>query len=86
MKTKDDSAAYKAARSGCRVRIKNIVLTRKSGQELYLSAILNLHSSYLVSYTISECSVLRMITVMLDKAFETISNGTGLIFHSDQGW
>lgn len=27
-----------------------------------------------------------MITGMLDKAFETISNGTGLIFHSDQGW
>lgn len=23
---------------------------------------------------------------MLDKAFKTIPNGTGLILHSDQGW
>ena len=56
------------------------------GQKLYLSALLDLHSSYLISYTISEHPVLRMVTSMLDKAFETIPNGTGLILHSDQGW
>ena len=56
------------------------------GQKLYLSAILDLHSSYLISYTISERPVLKMVTSMLDKAFETIPNGTGLILHSDQGW
>lgn len=27
-----------------------------------------------------------MVTTMLDKAFETIPNGTGLILPSDQGW
>ena len=27
-----------------------------------------------------------MVTTMLDKAFETIPDGTGLILHSDQGW
>ena len=27
-----------------------------------------------------------MITSMLEKAFETIPDGTGLILHSDQGW
>ena len=56
------------------------------GQKLYLSALLDLHSSYLISYTILERPVLRMVTSMLDKAFETIPNGTGLILHSDQGW
>ena len=56
------------------------------GQKLYLSALLDLHSSYLISYAISERPVLKMVTSMLDKAFETIPNGTGLILHSDQGW
>lgn len=50
-----------------------------------ISVILDLHSSYLISYIISERPVLNMATSMLDKAFETIPNGTGLILHSDQG-
>ena len=56
------------------------------GRKLYLSPILDLHSGYLVSYSISERPVLSMVTTMLNKAFETIPNGTGLILHSDQGW
>ena len=56
------------------------------GQKLYLSPILDLHSSYLVTYMISDRPVLSMVTAMLDKAFETIPDGTGLILHSDQGW
>ena len=56
------------------------------GQKLYLSPILDLHNGYLVSYTISDRPVLSMVTAMLDKAFETIPDGTGLILHSDQGW
>ena len=55
-------------------------------QKLYLSPILDLHSSYLVSYIISERPVLSMVTTMLSKAFETIPDGTDLILHSDQGW
>ena len=55
-------------------------------QKLYLSPILDLHNGYLVSYTISERPVLSMVTTMLDKAFQTIPDGTGLILHSDQGW
>ena len=56
------------------------------GEKLYLSPILDLHSSDLVSYTISDRPVLSMVTSMLDKAFEKIPDGTGLILHSDQGW
>lgn len=56
------------------------------GKKLYLSPILDLHSSDLVSYTISDRPVLSMVTTMLDKAFEKIPNGTNLILHSDQGW
>ena len=56
------------------------------GQKLYLSPILDLHDGYLVSYSISDRPVLSMVTTMLNKAFETIPDGTGLILHSDQGW
>jgi transposase InsO family protein len=56
------------------------------GQKLYLSPILDLHSSDIVSYTISERPVLSMVTSMLEKAFAQIPDGTDLILHSDQGW
>ena len=56
------------------------------GEKLYLSPILDLHSSDLVSYTISDRPVLSMVTSMLDKAFAKIPDGTNLILHSDQGW
>ena len=56
------------------------------GEKLYLSPILDLHSSDLVSYTISDRPVLGMVTAMLDKAFENIPDGTNLVLHSNQGW
>ena len=56
------------------------------GEKLYLSPILDLHSSDLVSYTISDRPVLSMVTTMLDKAFAKIPDNTNLILHSDQGW
>ena len=56
------------------------------GEKLYLSPILDLCSRDLVSYTISDRPVLNMVTTMLEKAFEKIPDGTGLILHSDQGW
>ena len=56
------------------------------GEKLYLSPILDLHSSDLISYIISDRPVLSMVTTMLDKAFAKIPDGTNLILHSDQGW
>ena len=56
------------------------------GEKLYLSPVLDLCSEDLVSYTISNRPVLGMVISMLEKAFETIPEGTGLILHSDQGW
>ena len=56
------------------------------GEKLYLSPILDLHSSDLVSYTISDRPVLSMATTMLDEAFAKIPDGTNLILQSNQGW
>ena len=56
------------------------------GEKLYLSPILDLHSSDLVSYTISDRPVLSMVTTMLNEAFAKILDGINLILHSDQSW
>ena len=52
-------------------------------KKLYLSPILDLYSSYIVSYTISEHPILSMATSMLEKAFVNIPDNTNLILHSD---
>ena len=54
------------------------------GVKLYFSSILDLCSENLVSCMISDRPVLGMVTSMLEKAFETISDGAKLILHSDQ--
>lgn len=56
------------------------------GQKLYLSPILDLCSSDIVSYTISDRPELSAVTGMLNKAFDRIQDNTNLILHSDQGW
>ena len=61
-------------------------MNRLFGEKLYLSPVLDLCSSDLVSCTISERPVLSMVTTMLEKAFEKIPDNTNLILHSDQGW
>ena len=50
------------------------------GQKLYLSPILDLYSSHLVSYAISERPVLSMVTTMLEQALDKIPDGTNLLF------
>ena len=55
------------------------------GEKLYLSPILDLHSSDLVSYRISDRPVLNIVTSMLDKAFEKISDCTGLKLSGQYG-
>lgn len=56
------------------------------GQKLYLSPVLDMFNGEIISYNISERPHLGQVMDMLDKAFRTIPDDTGLIFHSDQGW
>jgi putative transposase len=56
------------------------------GQKLYLSSILDLYSSDIVSYTLSDRPLLSMTMEMLHQAFAQIPDGLNLILHSDQGW
>lgn len=54
--------------------------------KLYLSPILDMYDSSIISYDISTSPNLEQTKRMLDKAFKQHSNLEGLIFHSDQGW
>jgi len=56
------------------------------GTKLYLSPILDMYNSEIISYNISDRPMLGQVMDMLDKAFDNIPDGTNLIFHSDQGW
>ena len=56
------------------------------GEKVYLSPILDLHSSDLVSFVISDRPVLSVVMNMLDAAARQLPPGTAPILHSDQGW
>lgn len=56
------------------------------GQKLYLSPILDLHSRDIVSYAITKHPSFRLVTDMVEQAFQKIPDGSNLILHSDQGW
>ena len=53
------------------------------GTKIYLSPILDMYNSEIISYTISERPVLNQVIDMLEKAFIKIPDNTNLIFHSD---
>jgi len=55
-------------------------------QKLYLSPILDLFNSEIISYTLSKSPNFDLITKMLNNAFKRIPNDTHLLLHSDQGW
>lgn len=56
------------------------------GTKIYLSPVLDMYNSEIISYSISERPVLGQVMNMLNKAFEKIPDNTNLILHSDQGW
>ena len=56
------------------------------GQKLYLSPILDLHSSDIVSYTISDRPVLSMVIDMARQALAVQPPRAAPLRHSDQGW
>ena len=55
-------------------------------KKLYLSPIMDLFDSSIISYDISYSPNLEQVQRMLNKAFNKYTNLEGLIFHSDQGW
>ena len=65
--------------------VTDVTEFRLFGEKLYLSPILDLYSGDIVTYTLSDSPNLLMVTTMLEQAFETLPDDTGLLLHSDQG-
>ena len=56
------------------------------GEKLYLSPVLDLFNGEVITYTIDSRPVYSLVSRMLDKAFERLSDKDELLIHSDQGW
>lgn len=56
------------------------------GEKLYLSPILDMYNSEIVSYTISRHPNLNQVLSMLNNAFQKLPDNSSIILHSDQGW
>ncbi|WP_217607394.1 IS3 family transposase [Chitinophaga sp. GbtcB8] len=57
-----------------------------AGKKLYLSPIMDLYNSEIISYSISERPTMNLVMEMLQKALTRLPDKTKLILHSDQGW
>lgn len=56
------------------------------GEKIYLSPVLDMYNSEIVSYIISRHPNLSQVLKMAENAFHSIPDNTNLIMHSDQGW
>ncbi len=56
------------------------------GEKLYLSPVLDLFNGEIITYTIGSRPTYSLVSDMLDKALERLSEHHQLLMHSDQGW
>lgn len=56
------------------------------GEKLYLSPVLDLYNGEIITYTIGSRPTYSLVSGMLEKAFERLSENHKLLMHSDQGW
>ena len=59
---------------------------KASKGKLYLSPIMDMYDSSIISYDISSSPDFNQTRRMIDEAFDKYPDLEGLIFHSDQGW
>jgi putative transposase len=56
------------------------------GEKLYLSPMLDLFNGEIITYTIGSRPTYSLVSTMLDRAFERLTDEDKLLIHSDQGW
>ncbi len=55
-------------------------------EKLYLSPILDLFNGEIITYTLGSRPTYSLVSDMLEKSFERLTDEDELILHSDQGW
>ncbi|WP_151409469.1 IS3 family transposase [Anaerococcus sp. Marseille-P9784] len=78
---------FKASRPN-QLWLTDVTEFRIKGREerLYLSPILDVYNSEIISYTLSHHPTIKLTNSMLDKAIKGISTKDNLVIHSDQGF
>ncbi|MFF2450842.1 IS3 family transposase [Neobacillus sp. NPDC058068] len=66
--------------------VTDITEIKLFGEKLYLSPILDLFNSEIITYTIDSRPRYSLVKTMMDQAFEKLTEGEKLLIHSDQGW
>lgn len=56
------------------------------GEKLYLSPILDLYNGEIITYSIGSRPTYSLVSDMLEKSFERLTDDDELMIHSDQGW
>jgi putative transposase len=56
------------------------------GEKLYLSPVLDLFNGEIIAYNIQSRPTYELVSKMLDKAFNCLSEVDAPVLHSDQGW
>ncbi len=56
------------------------------GQKLFLSPVMDLYNGEILAYQINRRPEFKMVSTMLEQAFERLNPGDTPILHSDQGW
>ncbi len=56
------------------------------GEKLYFSPMLDLFNGEIIAYTIDSRPTYSLVSEMLEKSFEQLTEEGKLIIHSDQGW
>jgi putative transposase len=56
------------------------------GEKLYLSPMLDLYNGEIIAYIIGSRPTYSLVSEMLEKSFERLTDEDELLIHSDQGW
>ena len=66
--------------------VTDVTEFKVDGQKLYLSPVLDLYNSEIISYEIARRPLFSMVSSMLQKAFSRLRPDEKPLLHSDQGW
>lgn len=66
--------------------ITDITEFKLFGEKLYLSPMLDLFNGEIIAYTIDSRPTYSLVSGMLEKSLERLTEEDELLIHSDQGW
>ncbi|MDR4414530.1 hypothetical protein COJ67_02960 [Bacillus thuringiensis] len=66
--------------------VTDITEFKLCGEEFYLSPMLDLFNGEIIAYTIDSRPTYSLVSKMLEKSFQQLTEEDEFLIHSDQGW